>query len=105
MKIFDKSWGNLRNAWTKISTRQGGEILDAQNFEDTTVIEEVNKYIRNNYSPQDLTNREAGWRRVATLPMSVYLQLQKEGIANDPKAFRKWLNDPDNRAWTLGSKL
>jgi len=34
---------------------------------------------------------------VASIPMTVYFDLMKKGIANDPKALKKWLNDPDNR--------
>ena len=38
-----------------------------------------------------------GIHRVASIPMSLFMQLQKEGVADDPAAFKKWLNDPDNR--------
>ena len=37
--------------------------------------------------------------RVASMPRSVYEVLKREGIIDDPVAYRKWLNDPDNRAW------
>lgn len=33
---------------------------------------------------------------VASLPLIIWFKLKKAGILNDPKAFRKWLNDPDN---------
>jgi hypothetical protein len=43
---------------------------------------------------------------VATLPLSVYYQLKREGIADDPKRLAKWMNDPDNRAFrTRGGRL
>ena len=35
--------------------------------------------------------------KVASLPLVVYNDLQKKGILNDEKAFKRWLNDPDNR--------
>lgn len=37
------------------------------------------------------------WSKVASLPLSVYWDLKKQGIVDDKKAFNKWLNDPDNR--------
>jgi len=37
--------------------------------------------------------------RVAHIPLSVMLELDRQGIARDQKALRKWLNDPDNAAF------
>lgn len=37
--------------------------------------------------------------RVAAIPMNVYDELRRTGIADDKKAFKKFLNDPDNRAF------
>ena len=35
--------------------------------------------------------------KIASLPLVVYNDLQKRGVLNDTKAFKRWLNDPDNR--------
>lgn len=35
--------------------------------------------------------------RVASIPMTVYVNLKKAGIVDDPVRFKKWLNDRDNR--------
>lgn len=37
--------------------------------------------------------------KVASIPMSIYMRLRKEGILSDPVAFKRWLNDPDNFAF------
>lgn len=37
------------------------------------------------------------WAKVASLPMTLYLKLKQEGVLDDPKALKRWLNDPDNR--------
>jgi len=37
--------------------------------------------------------------RVASIPLSVYYDLKRQGIADDPKALKKWLNDRDNRVF------
>ncbi|MGI0149162.1 MAG: hypothetical protein ACREDF_06495 [Thermoplasmata archaeon] len=36
------------------------------------------------------------WHRVASIPLSLWMTLRKTGLARDPRAFRRWLNDPDN---------
>lgn len=42
-----------------------------------------------------------GWKgdmhRVASIPMNVYMELQRQGIIDDPAALRRWLNDPENQ--------
>jgi hypothetical protein len=37
--------------------------------------------------------------RVASVPMTLYLELQQQGILDDPVRLKRWLNDPDNRAF------
>jgi hypothetical protein len=34
---------------------------------------------------------------VASLPPIVYWDLKRKGILDDSKAFKRWLNDPENR--------
>jgi hypothetical protein len=36
---------------------------------------------------------------VASIPLSVYYELKRQGIADDPKALRKWLNQSENQAF------
>lgn len=38
---------------------------------------------------------------VAEIPMAVYERAIQEGWANDPKAWRKWLSDPDNKVFRI----
>lgn len=42
----------------------------------------------------------SGWgngRLVASIPIHVYWDLKRRGIADDDAAMKRWLNDPDNR--------
>ncbi|MDF1769837.1 hypothetical protein [Maricaulis sp.] len=39
----------------------------------------------------------ADMRLAARVPLKVWMHLQEIGIANDPVALKRWLNDPDNR--------
>ncbi len=36
-------------------------------------------------------------RHAAVIPHTVYAQAIRGGWANDPKAWKRWANDPDNR--------
>lgn len=51
---------------------------------------------------RNMTDKRTKWgemARVASIPLSVFYDLKRKGIADDPKAFKKWLNDPDNRVF------
>jgi hypothetical protein len=37
--------------------------------------------------------------KVASIPLHIYFDLRRQGIVQDPKAFKRWLNDPDNVAF------
>ena len=50
----------------------------------------------------NLIDERARWgnvAHVARIPNTIFFQLQKQGIVDDPKAFARWLNDPDNRVF------
>lgn len=64
----------------------------------------------------DLNRREfneqsdgKNWRdvnKVASIPLAVYYDLKRKGIADDPAALKRWLNDADNRVFrTRGGTL
>jgi hypothetical protein len=55
-----------------------------------------------NTRARNATDKRTKWgemARVASIPLSVYYDLKRKGIVDDPKAMKKWLNDPDNRAF------
>ena len=61
---------------------------------DVSAIIEENK---NEYAQIDERARWGEWTRVASIPMSVYFQLKREGKLDDDAYMKRWLNDPDNR--------
>jgi len=63
-----------------------------QTQQDTTDIVEANKAAYN-----DAPDRWGEFTRVASIPISLYFDLKKKGIADDPEAMKRWLNDPDQR--------
>lgn len=48
-------------------------------------------------------DERAGWKgdmhKVASIPMSIFYDLKRKGILDDPAAMKRWLNDPDNRVF------
>lgn len=63
-----------------------------------------------NANKRALNSSEKKWgenmNRVASIPLSVYYDLKRNGIADDPARLKKWLNDRDNLAFrTKGGTL
>ena len=47
----------------------------------------------------DNTGKWGEMQKVASIPLPVYYELKRQGIADDPKALKKWLNDRDNQVF------
>lgn len=48
------------------------------------------------------TDERARWgdmAKVASIPLPLFLELERTGLSRDQKAFRRWLDDPDNAAF------
>lgn len=73
-------------------TDKGEYVIEK--IQDVTSIVEANKR-QYNETPQ----KYGDMNKVASIPLSVYYELKRQGIADDPKAFRKWLNDSNNQAF------
>ncbi len=39
------------------------------------------------------------FHHVAQIPITVLMDIQRQGIVDDPKRYRQWLNDRDNRVF------
>jgi hypothetical protein len=66
------------------------ETMDVEHMVD------INKALHNE---GDRVTRYRGKElvRVASLPLVVWEDLKRRGILDDTKAFKAWLNDPENR--------
>jgi len=67
-----------------------------EQVQDCTEIVEANREL---YNLSDGIPRFGDGKRVASIPMVIYMELVRQGITKDQKKFRQWLNDPDNRAF------
>lgn len=66
--------------------------VTAQTLQDIEPILEENLMLRNERS-----GFKGDQHHVASIPLVVYEQLLKEGIAQDEARFKAWLNDSDNK--------
>lgn len=48
---------------------------------------------------EDSGNWKGDVHHVASIPNVIWADLQRRGIADNPKRLKKWLNDRDNRAF------
>ncbi len=72
-----------------------GNSFIEEGTQDTTELISTNKALQNEYRPRGFGDG----RRMASIPMVVWEGLLRQGIANDRKKLKAWLNDPDNRAF------
>ena len=76
---------------------EGGLVVET--IQDVTSIVEANKA---EYNALDYGARWGDFTKVASIPMTVVDDLNKKGImkgfaVRDEAAFKRWLNDPENR--------
>jgi hypothetical protein len=70
------------------------ELSHLESKQEFTELADTNKFFANEgYKPgMEL-------RRVASIPLVIYYELKRKGILNDRAAFKRWLNDRDNRVF------
>lgn len=65
--------------------------------QDVTQLTELTKAAFN--SKDERANWKGDQHHVASIPMSVFMELKRKGIVDDEAAFKRWLNDRDNRVF------
>lgn len=69
-----------------------------ETVQDVTAIGELNKA---KYDAHTSLDRWGDGKIVASIPMSVYAKMLREGKTNDQAYMRRWLNDPENRMYRV----
>ncbi len=80
-----------------IQTFHGSE--DGNSFTIQTTVDAGPILRANRRAMAEAPDRWGPGRRVASIPINLWFQLERQGITRDDKRFRAWLNDPDNRAF------
>lgn len=65
--------------------------------QDVTELTELTKHAFN--SKDERANWKGDVHHVASIPMTVFMELKRKGIVDDEAAFKRWLNDRDNRVF------
>jgi hypothetical protein len=74
------------------------EDTDTAHIEAVQDVEQILDVNRAAYNATDERARYGdGVHLVARIPLVVLQELRKQGIASDPAAMKKWLNDPENK--------
>ena len=68
-----------------------------QTIQNVDGVAEANKQVFNQFDERSNWNGEV--HRVASIPMSIFYDLKRKGILDDPVAMKKWLNDSENRVF------
>lgn len=97
-KMYDRFGGVTRSIVTHESDPEGQ--FHVQTSQDMTPVIDTVTSMRE-------ANQVVGHRKsrnmvpVAEIPMVIYEQAMREGWAEDQAAWRRWLNDPDNKAFRI----
>lgn len=82
------------------------QILHVDEVDDKVVFEEkhdVTDILETNKALQNMVDEKANWKgemhRVASIPMGIFMELQRKGITKDKKAFLRWLDDPEQKVF------
>ena len=86
------------NSWSDVTIDDNQ--IHIRHHEDVSDLIDQNKFLAS-HSPSELTNKKSGWRWVARLPLTQYMELKRKGTLDDKAAFKRWLNDPDHRAFRV----
>ena len=63
----------------------------------TSDVDEVNREDYKEHSDYGPSRWRGDMHHVARIPLFLLHELRKKGVAQDQKAFARWLDDPDNR--------
>jgi hypothetical protein len=74
-----------------------GDSFVIQTQQSAAAIESIIENNKRNFN--DASGSFGNGKMVASIPLSIYWDLKKKGIADDPVAMKRWLNDPDNAAF------
>lgn len=80
-------------------------FLDYDGENDDAVIvkeQDVSEIVESNRVAFDNAPKRWGdMTHVGRIPLTVYYELERQGILNDQEALVKWLNDPNNAMWRV----
>jgi hypothetical protein len=89
--LFDSSGGVLR--WVSVTPGDDAVVVHDE--------QEVGRILRANQRDADVDQTGRHFRLVARVPIAIINKARAEGWQHDEQKWRRWLNDPDNRAFRV----
>jgi len=87
------SYDPAANVKTYFTYDDDRDAFSVETVQETDDVVDANK--------RDFNDAQTGWRgdmhKVASIPMTLYMTLKRQGVIDDPVALKRWLNDPENR--------
>ena len=66
-------------------------------------IQEIDPILEGNRASRNQTDENANWKgdmvKIGNIPLVLYFKMMREGILDDQKAMKRWLNDPVNEVF------
>lgn len=74
-------------------------VTDVSTIETVQDVAPIAQLNHESFKDTTSLDRWGDGQRVARIPLTTYHELRKQGITQDQAAFKRWLNDPDNRVF------
>lgn len=82
---------------THMDVDEEAGTMTVASFQDATDIVEQNKLLYNDVDAKAPYGEK--FNRMASIPLNIWFDLVRKGVANDERALRRWLDDRDNLAF------
>lgn len=82
-----------------ITPDNGSEDFVARTAQDLEPVIELASEMRDLHHV--VGHRKSSMTPIAEIPLIIYEQAVREGWHDDPKAWKKWLNDPQNKVFRI----
>ena len=102
VKLFE-SWDGVTQRSNVVTRENDGTLLIERSQNLRPIVEQCKRDASN----FDWHGRNRDFTKVASIPLLIWGQLTRLGIAQDPKRLEQWLNERDNRVFRTddGRKL
>lgn len=81
--------------WLEIE-EDGTFLFKHEHYGMHDIIEYNKEYVKENPRDVHVGNTQKHMVKVGEIPLHVWMYLKEQGIAQDKKRLKQWLNDPDN---------
>lgn len=97
LETLDIQRDSFSNALTIVHKDHGAE--PGYHIEYRGTVDPVVEANKHRVARMDITKHREGYTHVASIHPVMWQMLKNQGIADDPRALRRWLDDSENSCW------